>query len=492
MVVDKHTYITGGNSEDEHFGADSVLNKERTNCNNETCNTYNMLKLSRKLFRITGDKKYADYYENTLINAIMSSQEHKDGMTMYFQPMATGYRKVYSSLDQHFWCCTGTGYENFTKLDDSIYFLDGDDVIVNLYLVSEMKGDGYTLTQKGSLADGETMTFKVDGKIKGNLRLRIPDWTDEKDVKVYFGDKKYSSKASNGYIVIPNSGLKDGAEFTVTLPMHLAAYNLPDGENTYAFKYGPFVLSAGLGASDTATGGHGMNVKVPTQKAVASDTIGITGVESVKDFIDNIDKYLVKDKNSMSFTLKGTSVSYTFTPHYTQDEQSYGVYWTYFVDADGRASDEVISQKNNDRESRTLVSRVEQVGRGQYENQYVLKDGKACGLIDKNGTSIGEDAPNLTRKAAAGDSFGYIMEAAKDEDNYLLVTYPKSEDGKVIKISVGDTEIASEKLDSAKTKKNGKIKSVTVNGIKLKKKEYSGTATELTFSGRFSGSWKAE
>ena len=122
MVIDKHTYVTGGNSEDEHFGADNVLDGERTVCNNETCNTYNMLKLSRRLFVITGDKKYADYYETTLINAIMSSQDHKTGLTMYFQPMASGYQKVFGTFENSFWCCTGSGMENFTKLQDSIYF----------------------------------------------------------------------------------------------------------------------------------------------------------------------------------------------------------------------------------------------------------------------------------------------------------------------------------------------------------------------------------
>ena len=95
MVVEHHTYVTGGNSEWEHFGRDDVLDAERTNCNCETCNVYNMLKLSRALFEITGERKYADYYENAFYNAILSSQNPETGMTMYFQPMATGYFKVY-------------------------------------------------------------------------------------------------------------------------------------------------------------------------------------------------------------------------------------------------------------------------------------------------------------------------------------------------------------------------------------------------------------
>jgi DUF1680 family protein len=116
IVTENHTYITGGNSEWEHFGESKILDAERTNCNCETCNTYNMLKLSRELFRVTGDTKYADYYENAFINAILSSQNPETGMTTYFQPMATGFFKVYSSPTEHFWCCTGSGMENFSKL----------------------------------------------------------------------------------------------------------------------------------------------------------------------------------------------------------------------------------------------------------------------------------------------------------------------------------------------------------------------------------------
>ena len=87
MVLENHTYITGDNSEWEHFGADHVLDAERTNCNCETCNAYNMLKLAKALYMVTGDKKYADYYENTFYNTILSAQNPETGMTTYFQPM---------------------------------------------------------------------------------------------------------------------------------------------------------------------------------------------------------------------------------------------------------------------------------------------------------------------------------------------------------------------------------------------------------------------
>lgn len=441
MVTKRHTYITGGNSEDEHFGADSVMNMNRTNCNNETCNTYNMLKLSRRLFLITGEKKYADFYERTLINAIMSSQDHKTGRTMYFQPMATGYHKIFGTIDSNFWCCTGTGMENFTKLQDSIYFVRHGVIGVNLYLASRASGDGYVIEQTGDLSRGDIMSFSVSGtSVSFSVLLRIPDWVKGKAV-VRFDGEEYEYKTESGYICIPAEKLDGGAVFTVQLPMEVRAENLPDGEDTYAFRYGPFVLSAGLGTEKQTAASHGVSVTIPGTKAVNHDTIGIRNASSVKEFIDNINENLVKKEGAMEFTLTGVSESYTFTPHYNQDEQSYGIYWTYYVDEDGRGSEVILAEKEEERLLEATVDRMEQAGRGQYESRFLLPDGETKdGLVD--GGSVGQDAPALTRAALAGGYFAYKMQVEKEEELLLVLTFLKEDIGKPIQISVGDTVIA--------------------------------------------------
>ena len=450
MVVQKHTYITGGNSEDEHFGADNVLNGERTNCNNETCNTYNMLKLSRRLFAITGDKKYADYYENTLINAIMSSQDHETGRTMYFQPMASGYQKVFGTVDTNFWCCTGSGMENFTKLQDSIYFKEEGAVGINLYLASKVTGDGYVIEQTGDLSKSDTMKIAISGdNVNFNLKLRVPDWTEHGKVNVKLNGEAFDYKTENGYAVIPKENLGKDVSVSVTLPMEVTAKNLPDNENVYAFKYGPFVLSAKLGEKSQTTGSHGVSVTVPATRAVKSDTIGISNAKTVQAYMGDIQNNLVKDADSMDFTLQGTDFTYPFTLHYSQDKESYGIYWSYFVDEDGRGAEEVLAEKDANRLAEATIDKMEQAGRGQYEDRFLLTDGETKdGLVD-NG-SVGMDAPDLTRKAKAGGSFGYKMQVSENEDNYLLVTYAKADDGQPMKISVGDAVITDELLDSEK------------------------------------------
>ena len=343
MVIDRHTYVTGGNSENEHFGKDNVLDAERTNVNNETCNTYNMLKFSRRLYEQTGKKKYLDYAERTFINAILASQNHETGFTTYFQAMATGYQKVFNTLDGNFWCCTGTGYENFTKLQDGIFFENEKELRIALYLASKYETNDYSVTIDCDFAKSDEVKIKVEPKggkaFDKDILLRIPEWCTKKDtfeVKVYGADTngidtivKYEKR--DAYIVIDKETVGKDCEFSVKWPMSITCHNLQDGKNTYAFMYGPFVLSARLGSAKMTTKGHGIAVVVAADKAVDSDEIHITAENSVEDFMKNIDKHLVKQDGKMEFLLTGTDRELDFTTHYNQYRESYGIYWKYKV-----------------------------------------------------------------------------------------------------------------------------------------------------------------
>ena len=183
MVSENHSYITGGNSEWEHFGEDNVLDEERTNCNCETCNAYNMLKMTKLLFSITGDVRYADWYENTFLNSIMSSQNPKTGMTTYFQPMASGYFKVYGEPYNRFWCCTGSGMENFTKLGESFYYAKGDMLVVNQYISSslEWRAQNVVITQKTDIPKSDVSLIRIENYFEGAIALRLPEWLAEKE-----------------------------------------------------------------------------------------------------------------------------------------------------------------------------------------------------------------------------------------------------------------------------------------------------------------------
>ncbi|MBR6909808.1 MAG: glycoside hydrolase family 127 protein [Lachnospiraceae bacterium] len=445
MVVERHTYATGGNSEWEHFGEDRILDAERTNCNNETCNTYNMLKMTRKLFMITGDKKYADYYENTPINAILSSQNPETGMTMYFQPMATGYFKVYGDPFDKFWCCTGSGMENFTKLGSSVYFKDDKGIIVNLYLSSELTDgeSGLKLVQKADFPKKDTAVFTVRTKksVKRKLSFRIPDWAFGYEISVEGEglDKEDTAKETkdtfkkNGYVSIERKW-NDGDKVYVKFDMKVVAKSLPDCGNVFAFKYGPVLLSANLGFENEISGKTGVDVTIPTNKIVESEYLNVKK-GTVSEFIADIDSHFKKDLKKLLFTLNGTDRKLTFGPHYLKTNERYGIYW-YFLDKN--ASDDSVERRKFEEKRRENILDTVQPGYGQYENDelHAMEDGGSVGAI-ANGT---------TRYATSGGRFTYHMKAEEGKDLILEMHLLREDNGKPLIVTIGDEEIFNKKL----------------------------------------------
>ncbi len=475
LVVDKHTYITGGNSECEFFGADNILDAERSHCNCETCNTHNMLKLTRELYRITGDKKYADYYETTFINAIMASVNEDTGMTTYFQPMATGFFKVYCNPDlekNYFWCCTGTGLENFTKLGDSFYFYKGDKLIVNQYISSKVTWDANNIVvkQETDIPNSDKAKFTVsllNGKTSVNmdLQLRIPDWVlSNPTVKV--NGVSQSVTTSNGYISIDRSW-SNGDVVELTLPLGIKAYTLPDNAGTvYGFKYGPVVLAAELGTDSkmdtyqigvqcdvcetkivngeerTSTNGYG---STSNQGTLNSETLNVTDV-SVSEFIENIETYLVKTDGELEFTLTGTDwggeEDLVFVPYYRIHEERYGIYWLFAGADPAEIQERILNAKKNGRDANVYL---EGVGIG-YGTQTEGNEELYPHMEETGAGSVG-DMGVLTRYANAGGSFSYLFKVDETKTNYITCQYAPEDNGKTMIIKVGDIVIAEETLD---------------------------------------------
>ncbi len=414
IVVNNHTYITGGNSEWEHFGEPNILDVERTNCNCETCNTYNMLKLTRELFKITGNRKYADYYENTFINAILSSQNPETGMTTYFQPMATGFFKVYSSETEHFWCCTGSGMENFSKLDDSIYYKDENSVYVIRYTSSRMiwTEKKLTVTQNENLPN---VTFTVEGSAQADIVLRVPDWcTEIPSVKINGIDDQ--TKVKDGFIRLSREW-QDGDVIEYSMPMGTEVYDLQDNENAVAFKYGPWVLSANLGNNDMQTSTTGVNVTVPLLDCSISDIITVKD-GTIENWLSNINENLVRNEGTLNFTLNGTDCDLIFSPHYLQHKNRYGIYF--------RLADANTEIKENEADKYTVIDSLP-VGNDQYEFSHNLKSD-----LSNSGNHLGL----IFRDAAPGGFFSYDMTVDNKVANYLCVKYFSGDVGRCFRILV--------------------------------------------------------
>ncbi len=328
MVVDHHTYATGANSEWEHFGEDDILNLERTNCNCETCNVYNMLKLTRELFKITGDVKYADYYENAFINDILASQNPETGMTTYFQAMATGYFKTYSTPYDSFWCCTGSGMENQSKLGDSVYYHDDGSLYVNMYLDTELNWaeKGLKLTQSTILPETDKSTFKfsLSEPTKLALKLRIPQWA-KGEMTVTLNGEAASYETEGRYAIIDREWA-NGDKLEVTIPLGFTCTNLQDGLHTVAFHYGPVLLAAELGDENMTTTYTGMSVLIPEKSILENDTVTLKEGLTVKAVKDNPDDYFTKVKG-LTFKFTAGEKELTFSPYYRFYNQRYGIYF---------------------------------------------------------------------------------------------------------------------------------------------------------------------
>ena len=431
MVTTHHTYITGGNSEWEHFGKDDILDAERTNCNCETCNSYNMLKLSRELYKITGDKKYMDFYEGTYYNSILSSQNPESGMTTYFQPMATGYFKVYSSPYDSFWCCTGSGMESFTKLGDTIYMHSADALYVNMYQSAEISWAEKNLTvkQQSNIPAGDTAVFTVSGSGSADLHLRIPQWKAG-NVTVTLNGAKYTYKTVDGYAVV--EGIRGGDEISVKIPAAVTAYALPDKKSVYGFKYGPLVLSAELGTANMEKSSTGMWVTIPKDAVAPSQNITLAKEgQSVTSFMAEIGDHLVRSGDGLKFTLKDTNADLTFTPHYQQYQQRYGIYWNFL--SNGTVIEEIPPR------AKISVTDTVQPGYGQYENdeQHNMQERNTVGVTDDS----------TYRYAKEGGFFTYQMEVDPEAAfSMVTVRLRHADNGKTLRVVVGDTVLFSETL----------------------------------------------
>ncbi len=376
MVVKRHSFITGGISVMEHFRKDYHLDEIRTQTNCESCCAHNMLKLAKELFKATRKKEYADYYETTLRNAIMGAVKTESGAASYFTPMATGYYKTFGEEDPEknmFWCCTGSGMENFTKLGDSIYFRANDTLLVNQYVASKVTWEekNLVLTQKSDVTKSEEISFVLnalhDKEISDvAIALRIPDWMHG-EATIYVNGAEKMTAAGNSEYVLLERNWGDGDVIMAKYPMSVESVGLLDQDAVFAFRYGPTVLAAKLGKEKMGEATWaGIDLTAPLYKVVGNEyrkdtiaygepkttelldneTLTIQKETSVNEFVSHIEHYLVRDTESetLSFHLKGTDADTTFenglqfVPFNTLNDERYGIYW-YFD-----------TKKNNDKE----------------------------------------------------------------------------------------------------------------------------------------------
>jgi DUF1680 family protein len=256
IVTEHHAYCTGGTSNGEMWHAADAIATQLGPAAEECCCSYNMMKLSRHLFGQQPDAKHFDYYERLLFNVRLGTQDH-NGMLMYYVPLQPGMYKTFGTPFDAFWCCTGTGSEEYSKLTDSIYFHDNNSLFVNLFVPSTLdwKELGLKLRQTTKFPNDERVTFTIDSAPSSPvaLKIRVPYWATKGVVVSVNGAPLDLTAMPSTYLTVEHAW-KAGDVVAVDIPLVLHIDTAPDDKQVQAAMYGPLVLAARLGAEGLTAG----------------------------------------------------------------------------------------------------------------------------------------------------------------------------------------------------------------------------------------------
>jgi DUF1680 family protein len=318
-VVNHHSYVTGGHGNYEYFGDPDKLRNRLSEGTTETCNVYNMLKLSRHLLIWEPRAEVADFYERALFNHILSSQHPESGKVIYNLSLEMGGHKAYQD-PEWFTCCIGTGVETHSKYGGNIYYHNDQELYVSQYIASKLhwKEQGLTLSQETDYPEEQAthLTFSMDKPAKFTFYIRYPVWAD-KDFEIDINGKKQKIKAEPGSFIPISRLWKDGDRVDVQLPFSLRTESMPDDDDRIAIFYGPLVLAGDLGpVEDESAFDHDY---VPV--FITEDRNPGTWLEKI-----NTETNVFK-------TLKSCEPrNITFKPFYKTHDRRYSVYFDIFTE----------------------------------------------------------------------------------------------------------------------------------------------------------------
>lgn len=406
-TVVKHRSITiGGNSVREHFHpADDFSSMLTSEQGPETCNTYNMLRLTKMLYETSADAAYMDFYERALYNHILSTQDPVQGGFVYFTPMRSGHYRVYSQPQTSFWCCVGSGMENHARYGEMIYSHKDNNLYVNLYIPSTLQWGEVKIEQQTAFPDEEGTTLLIfPGKDKKAfaVNFRLPEWVKQEELRLSVNDEQQKVVVKDGYIHLTRSW-SQGDKVRLELPMHLRAIALPDGSSNYSLLYGPIVLAARMGKqdqdglfADDSRGGHIANgPRLPLQNMPV--IVGNKG-----DILSHIQKV---EGKPLTFTLAGVYPEryegMTLEPFFRLHECRYMVYWPVLSDEELQARQAKLANEEKERALLDAVTADKVIcGEQQPESDHFIR---------MENSRTGDDEGVHWREAAGW--FSYRMKA---------------------------------------------------------------------------------
>jgi uncharacterized protein len=418
-MVHDHSYVIGGNSNYEYCGEPHKLSERLSDNTCETCNTYNMLKLTRHLFCWNPTREYADYFERALYNHILASQNPTDGMMCYFLPLRMGTHKTFSDQFNTFTCCVGSGMENHSKYAEGIYYQAADGgLYVNLFIPSELrwKRQGMIVRMETRFPESDTVRIQLSGKKQSRftLYLREPGWVARPGRISINGNTIVSKAATNGYHAISRTW-HDGDVVQMILPMSIRTETMPDNADRIAFLYGPIVLAGQLGTTmpDPV---YGSPVLVTRERKPAS---------WLKQQIGK----------PLTFAMLGVGKPFDpiLKPLYQTYDQYYSVYFDFFSDANWQLRQrEYEAEKKREKEIEEATIDNFRIGEMQPERDHNLRASEKSYVDPALGIS--------GREARKDNYFDFEMKVDSTCKNTLLLTYIGDDHDRMFDIRV-DSEL---------------------------------------------------
>lgn len=434
-VVNHRSITIGGNSVREHFHpADDFSSMLTSEQGPETCNTYNMLRLTKMLYETSADVHFMDYYERALYNHILSTQDPVQGGFVYFTPMRAGHYRVYSQPQASFWCCVGSGMENHARYGEMIYGHKDNNLYVNLFIPSTLRWGDTQIEQQTAFPDEEGSTLVISpekGKKEFTLLFRIPEWTKPEALRLSVNGKRQNVTVKEGYVSLNRTWSK-GDKVRLELPMHLRAIALPEGSANYSILYGPIVLAARLGKqnqdgmfADDSRGGHiaaGPRLPLQTMPVIVGDK-------------NNLLSHLKKvEGKPLTFTLSGVYPEryegMTVEPFFRLYECRYMVYWPVLSVQELQARQEQLAKEEKERAALDGMTADKVIcGEQQPESDHFIR---------MENSRTGDDEGIHWREAAGW--FSYRMKTNGKQVNKVRIRF-RSEIRKDAKVWINGQEV---------------------------------------------------
>jgi uncharacterized protein len=373
IVAKHHSFATGGHGKDEYFGPPDVLSDRIDGRTAETCNVYNMIKMTRKLFALHPDIKYAEFHERALFNHILGSIDNEDGRTCYMVPVGRGVQREYQDMFRSFTCCVGSGMESHALHGDGLYYESGDKLWVNIYAPSTAKWEaaGVDLAMDTNFPEGASASLKMTLKApkQFTLALRRPSWAGEGFAVKVNGQPVKQLPAPGSYVELRRKW-KTGDTVALALPKTLGLEPLPDNKSVTAIMWGPIVLAGDLGPERERRRGRQTEEQAgarPPAQPVRIPSLVAAG-RPLSEWI----KAVTDKPGNFRTAGVGREQDVDLAPFYRLHRRAYSVYFDLFTPAEWekKAAETLAAQERQRKLEAATVAFVDQPGEVYSERDF--------------------------------------------------------------------------------------------------------------------------